>query len=64
MLETSLINEISKEFLKLSPTEKSLVMSYINQLLQNNVSKKMIIQINAIHEKYEDFHVGCAPRTN
>lgn len=64
MQETSSINRpielLKEEWNNLSSMEKSLVKAYIRQINNDNVSFKMVLEINKIHEKYPDFHIGCA----
>jgi hypothetical protein len=64
MQETSLENSLNTQWEKLNSSEKALINLYIKKLYSGGVSKKLVIEVNNIHDKYPDFHVGCAPTGN
>jgi hypothetical protein len=53
---------LEEEWDLLTPGEKSLCVTYRRLLRANKkASQTLIIEINLIHEKYPDFHLGCMP---
>lgn len=55
-------NHFDEQWNKLSSLEKALCLNYRNQVFSGNKVKAALMnEINAIHEKHEDFHMGCIP---
>jgi hypothetical protein len=49
-------------WMQLAPREKALCLNYKAQIEDGRkVEPVMLLKINDIHEKYEDFHLGCIP---
>lgn len=47
---------------QLEQKEKSVCLNYKRQLVKEmKLSRELMVQINIIHEKYPDFHIGCIP---
>jgi hypothetical protein len=53
---------IENEWDELSSSEKALCLSY-KRLLERGVkiNPALICEINEIHERHPDFHMGCIP---
>lgn len=64
MQETNLINSqlelLKEEWEKLDSFEKSVMKNYV-RMLKNEIKPKnsIILEVNKIHEKFPDFHIGC-----
>jgi hypothetical protein len=53
---------LEEEWELLTPSEKALCITYRRLLIKGaRVSDSLIIQLNLIHQKYPDFHMGCIP---
>lgn len=53
---------LEEEWEALFSSEKALVLNYGRRLLRGEqVRPALICAINAIHEKYPAFHMGCIP---
>lgn len=51
-----------KEWDRLTPGEKALCVSYKRLLMTDRkVSRSIMHNINKIHLKYPEFHMGCVP---
>ena len=55
---------LKDEWDQLSPQEKALCLSYVRNLgLKKEVNNRIISEVNKIHEKHVDFHLGFMPIT-
>lgn len=52
----------NNEWGQLSNYEKALCLNYRRQLLEGiKVKSALILEINEVHRRHPDFHVGCIP---
>jgi hypothetical protein len=65
--ETNSINNpletfLKEEWEKLNSFEKSVMKNYL-RMLKNEIkpSNSIILEVNKIHERFPDFHIGCVP---
>ena len=66
MQETNLINDyfeqLKIEWEKLNSSEKAIVKNYVRMIKKEiKPSNSIIHEVNNIHKKHPDFHVGCVP---
>lgn len=53
---------LSEEWAELTPSEKSVCLTYVRHHLKDLViAKSLLGRINEIHEEHPDFHIGCVP---
>jgi hypothetical protein len=53
-----------EEWEKLTKEEQGYMRSYRNHLYKNTKPiemRELMFKVNEIHEKYQDFHIGCIP---
>lgn len=53
---------IEDEWEKLTASEKAFCLTYKRLLLKGlKINPALILEMNEIHERYHDFHLGCIP---